>query len=71
MDELATLGAKETKSGRQFVTPGLTKAVRADRKARMGRNPRASKGITITIKMVANFPLAKACKDAVVPPKHN
>jgi DNA-binding protein HU-beta len=69
MEELASLAAKETKSGGQFVIPGLGKAVKANRKARMGRNPQTGQPINIPAKTVVKFRLAKAFKDAVVPPK--
>jgi DNA-binding protein HU-beta len=67
--ELVTVAAKEAKSGGQFVVPGLGKAVKANRKARMGRNPQTGEAIKIPAKTVVKFRLAKAFKDAVVPPK--
>ena len=67
--ELATLAAKETKSSGQFVVPGLGKAVKANRKARTGRNPQTGAAIKIPARTVVKFRLAKAFKDAVVPPK--
>jgi DNA-binding protein HU-beta len=67
--ELATLAEKETKSGGQFVVPGLGKAVKAHRKARTGRNPQTGAAIKIPARTVVKFRLAKAFKDAVVPPK--
>jgi DNA-binding protein HU-beta len=69
MEGLAVLAAKETKSGGQFVIPGHGKAVKANRKARMGRNPRTGEAINIPAKTVVKFRFAKAFKDAVVPPK--
>jgi DNA-binding protein HU-beta len=39
LEELAALATKEAKASGQFVIPGLGKAVKANRKARMGRNP--------------------------------
>jgi len=69
MEELANLATKETKSGGQFVIPGLGKAVKANRKARMGRNPQTGEALKIPAKTVVKFRLAKAFKDAVVPPK--
>ena len=67
--ELVTLATKEAKSSGQFVVPGLGKAVKANRKARMGRNPQTGEAIKIPAKTVVKFRLAKAFKDAVVPPK--
>lgn len=67
--ELAALAEKETKKEGQFVVPGLGKAVKAHRKARTGRNPQTGAAIKIPARTVVKFRLAKAFKDAVVPPK--
>jgi DNA-binding protein HU-beta len=67
--ELVTLATKEAKRSGQFVIPGLGKAVKANRKARTGRNPQTGEPIQIPAKTVVKFRLAKAFKDAVVPPK--
>ena len=67
--ELVTLATKEAKSSGQFVVPGLGKAVKANHKARMGRNPQTGEAIKIPAKTVVKFRLAKAFKEAVVPPK--
>jgi len=69
LEELVTLATKEVKSGGQFVIPGLGKAVKANRKARTGRNPQTGEPIKIPAKTVVKFRLAKAFKDAVVPSK--
>ncbi len=69
LEEMVNLATKECKSGGQFVIPGLGKAVKANRKARMGRNPQTGEPIKIPAKTVVKFRLAKAFKDAVVPPK--
>ena len=69
LEELVTLATKEAKSSGQFVVPGLGKAVKANRKARMGRNPQTGEAIKIPAKTVVKFRLAKAFKEAVVPPK--
>jgi DNA-binding protein HU-beta len=69
LEELVALATKECKSDGQFVVPGLGKAVKAARKARMGRNPQTGEPIKIPAKTVVKFRLAKAFKDAVVPPK--
>ncbi len=69
LEELAALAEKETKSSGQFVVPGLGKAVKAHRKARTGRNPQTGAAIKIPARTVVKFRLAKAFKDAVVPPK--
>jgi DNA-binding protein HU-beta len=69
LEELVVLATKECKSGGQFVVPGLGKAVKAHRKARQGRNPQTGETIQIPARTVVKFRLAKAFKDAVVPPK--
>jgi DNA-binding protein HU-beta len=69
LEELVGLATKECKTNGQFVVPGLGKAVKASRKARMGRNPQTGEPIKIPAKTVVKFRLAKAFKDAVVPPK--
>jgi DNA-binding protein HU-beta len=69
LEELVALAVKEAKNSGQFVIPGLGKAVKANRKARMGRNPQTGEAIKIPAKTVVKFRLSKAFKDAVVPPK--
>jgi DNA-binding protein HU-beta len=69
IENLVGLVVKETKKSGQFLIPGLGKAVKANRKARMGRNPATGEAIKIAAKTVVKFRLAKAFKDAVVPPK--
>jgi len=69
LDALVALATKEAKATGQFVVPGLGKAVKAARQARVGRNPQTGEAIKIPAKTVVRFRLAKAFKDAVVPPK--
>jgi DNA-binding protein HU-beta len=69
LEELVNLATKECKSVGQFVVPGIGKAVKAHRKERTGRNPQTGEPIKIPAKTVVKFRLAKAFKDAVVPPK--
>jgi DNA-binding protein HU-beta len=69
LEEMVNLATKECKAGGQFVVPGLGKAVKANRKARMGRNPQTGEAIKIPAKTVVKFRLAKSFKDSVVPPK--
>ncbi len=65
-DELFKLAVKECKSGGKFVIPGLGRAVKAHRKARMGRNPQTGEAIKIKAKTVVRLRAAKAFKDAVL-----
>jgi DNA-binding protein HU-beta len=60
---------KETKKNGVSIVPGLGKLVRVERKARTGRNPATGATIKIAAKKVVKFRIAKAVKDAVVPPK--
>ena len=69
LEALVALATKEAKATGQFVVPGLGKAVKATRKARAGRNPQTGAIIKIPAKTVVRFRLAKAFKDAIVPPK--
>jgi DNA-binding protein HU-beta len=69
LEELAALATTETKKNGAFTIPGIGKLVKADRKARMGRNPATGEAIKIPAKTVVKMRLAKACKDAIVPPK--
>jgi DNA-binding protein HU-beta len=69
LDNLADLAIKETKKSGNFTVPGIGKLVKSDRKARLGRNPATGETIKIPAKKVVKFRLAKAAKDAIVPPK--
>ncbi len=65
-DELFKLAVKESRSSGKFVIPGLGRAVKAHRKARMGRNPATGEPIKIKAKTVVRLRAAKAFKDAVL-----
>jgi len=65
-DELFKLAVKEAKGTGKFVIPGLGRAVKAHRKARMGRNPATGEAIKIKAKTVVRLRAAKAFKDAVL-----
>lgn len=67
LEDLAAIAYKEAKTG--FTLPGVGKLVLVNRKARMGRNPATGETIKIPAKKVVKFRIAKACKDAIVPPK--
>jgi len=69
VDSYADVAVRETKKLGMFVIPGIGKLVRQDRKARMGRNPATGEQIKIPAKKVVKFRVAKAVKDAIVPPK--
>jgi DNA-binding protein HU-beta len=66
-DELFKLAVKECKGGAgKFVIPNLGRAVKAHRKARMGRNPQTGEAIKIKARTVVRLRPAKAFKDAVL-----
>ncbi len=69
IESLAQLAVRETKKNGVFIVPGIGRLVRADRKARTGRNPATGETIKIAAKKVVKFRLAKSVKDAIVPPK--
>ena len=59
----------QTRKNGEFTVPGLGKLVKAQRAARIGRNPATGEAIKIKAKTTVKFRLAKSAKDAVVPPK--
>jgi len=69
LDTLAQTAIAEVKKNGLFILPGIGRLVRVDRKARMGRNPATGEAIKIAAKKVVKFKVAKAAKDAIVPPK--
>jgi len=69
IDEMAALGIAETKKTGVFTFPGIGKLVLVKRKARVGRNPATGEPINIPAKTVVKMRIAKACKEAIVPPK--
>ena len=69
LEELARTAVAETKKNGVFVLPGLGRLVKANRKARMGRNPATGEAIKIAAKTVVKFRVAKAVKDSIAPGK--
>ncbi len=66
-EELFKLAIKECKGGAgKFVIPGLGRAVKAHRKARMGRNPKTGEPIKIPAKTVVRLRASKAFKESVL-----
>ena len=66
---LADTAVKETKKNGEFTIPGIGKLVKAERKARLGRNPQTGESIKIKAKTVVKFRVAKVAKDTIAPPK--
>ena len=62
---LSDLAASEVKKNGEFTLPGFGKLVKAQRKAREGRNPATGATIKIPAKTTVKFRLGKAMKDAV------
>ena len=62
---LAELATEEVKKSGEFTIPGFGKLVKAERKAREGRNPATGKPIKIPAKTTVKFRVGKAMKDAV------
>ena len=69
LDLLAETAIKETKKNGLFIIPGIGRLVKAERKARMGRNPQTGAQIKIKAKTVVKFRVAKSAKDAIAPTK--
>jgi DNA-binding protein HU-beta len=69
MTSFSDMAVRETKKNGMFVIPGIGRLVRVERKARIGRNPATGESIKIPAKKVVKFRVAKAVKDAIVPPK--
>ena len=68
-DTMAQTAVKETKKNGEFTIPGIGKLVKAERKARTGRNPQTGEAIKIKAKTVVKFRVSKSAKDAIAPVK--
>lgn len=68
-DLLIETATTQTRKNGEFTIPGLGKLVKAQRAARMGRNPATGEAIKIKASTTVKFRLSKSAKDAVVPPK--
>ena len=68
-DLMAETAVKETKKNGVFIIPGIGRLVKAERKARVGRNPQTGAAIKIKAKTVVKFRVAKAAKDVIAPVK--
>ncbi len=68
-DLLIETATTQTRKNGEFTIPGLGKLVKAQRAARIGRNPATGEAIKIKAKTTVKFRLSKSAKDAVVPPK--
>lgn len=68
-DELANLATQQVRTAGEFTLPGFGKLVRAERKARGGRNPQTGESITIPAKTTLKFRASKSLKLAALPGK--
>ena len=68
-DLLIDTATAQTKKLGEFTVPGLGKLVKAQRAARMGRNPATGEALKIKARTTVKFRLSKTVKDAVVPPR--
>lgn len=60
---------KNVKKAKELTVPGLGKFYVTKTKRRKGRNPSTGEQIVIPAKNVVKFKVAKAAKDAIIPPK--
>ncbi len=67
LETLAATAISETKKNGEFTIPGIGKLVKAERKARLGRNPQTGESIKIKAKTVVKFRVAKSAKDTIAP----
>ncbi len=67
LELLASTALTETKKNGEFTIPGIGKLVKAERKARLGRNPQTGEQIKIKAKTVVKFRVAKTAKDTIAP----
>ena len=69
LESLQEMAVAQAKKVGKFALPGFGILVKANRKARMGRNPATGEAIKIAAKTVVKFRFGKACKEAIVPPR--
>jgi DNA-binding protein HU-beta len=69
LEDVIALITKHLKKGARIRLNGLGILVVRKRGPRMGRNPATGEAIKIPAKKVVKFRVAKAVKDAIVPPK--
>lgn len=69
LDKYVEIAIAQTKKVGVCVLPGIGRLKKVERKARTGRNPATGATIKIPAKKVVKLTLAKALKEAIVPPK--
>ena len=65
LDLLAETAIKETKKNGVFIIPGVGRLVKAERKARIGRNPQTGQPIKISERRVLTFKASQILKQAL------
>lgn len=65
VNALISIVTKSLKKGEKVVVPGFVTISKAERKARVGRNPSTGAEIKIAAKKVAKFKAGKALQDAL------
>jgi DNA-binding protein HU-beta len=68
-NELSSLATREVRTNGEFVLPGFGKLVKAQRKAREGRNPATGETIHIPARTALKFRISKTLKTAALPGK--
>ena len=68
-DLMVEMAVAQTKASGEFTIPGIGKLVKAQRQARIGRNPATGESIKIPAKTTVKFRIAKPIKDSISPPK--
>lgn len=68
-DLMTEMAVAQTQTSGEFTIPGLGKLVKAERKARIGRNPATGETIEIAAKTTVKFRISKTIKDSISPPK--
>lgn len=65
LGELAQMAAREVEDKGEFIFPGFGKLVKAERRARHGRNPATGNVIAIPASTTVKFRLGKSIKEAL------
>jgi DNA-binding protein HU-beta len=66
-NKLNVLAAAEVEASGEFVVPGFGKLVKAERRARQGRNPATGQVVQIPARTALRFRVSKVLKAAALP----
>lgn len=67
---LSEMAERSEKTG-EFIIPGVGRLVRVARESRNGRNPITGEAVGLSPKKVVKYRVARAGKDAIIPPKED